>query len=95
MLSVNDDHQVLCKGAFSINRKVADSNKLKVCVAFLIPYLPLVQCGVWGWPEPFPCMISSRLEDPLVSLPPPPITPRMIQIRKNAAHFYFLYFLTI
>lgn len=73
MLSVNDDYQVLCKGAFSINRKVADSNKLKVCVAFLIPYLPLVQCGVWGWPEPFPCMISSRLEDPLIPLPVSPL----------------------
>lgn len=47
MLSVNDDHQVLCKGAFSINRKVADSNKLKVCVAFLIPYL-LFRAGCGG-----------------------------------------------
>lgn len=70
MLSVNDDHKVLCKGAFSINRKVADSNKLKVCVAFL---LPLVQCGVWGWPKAFPCMISSRLEDPLIPLPVSPL----------------------
>lgn len=47
MLSVNDDHQVLCKGAFSINRKAADSNKLKVCVAFLIPYL-LFSAGCGG-----------------------------------------------